>query len=355
MIGVFAPDVRSAMLQLGLELLRSLHARGEHACLIVPEAAVDNCPDWARPHLATYPPRHSFYMSRKQTFAVRRIVRDEGITRMIMVISSLHTLRAGWAIKGGCDLVVMVHDVVPHTTRSVRVRLRSQLMVALNGITYAIATKVVVFSRNSEAQFRRIYPRSADKLVRLPLGSHVPGGISAVQPPDMREGPYVLFFGRLDRQKGIDRLLESLDREPLVGARMVIAGRGELSKAERALIARSERVTLIERFLGDAEMLWLFEHAQCVVLPYRDATQSGVIPLAYHFGRVVVVSDIPGLVEYVEPGRTGVVVGAHEEFATALNALLALPEEVRNSMQLAARCYSDEHLKWDTLIPSLLD
>ncbi len=42
-----------------------------------------------------------------------------------------------------------------------------------------------------------------------------------------------------------------------------------------------------------------------VVLPYLKSTQSGIIPIAYNFNKIVVASDIKGLNEFVQNGKTG--------------------------------------------------
>ena len=62
---------------------------------------------------------------------------------------------------------------------------------------------------------------------------------------------------------------------------------------------------MLSRYITDGEMQWLFEHCKFVVLPYHEATQSGVLPISYKYGKPVIVSDIPGLRELVIKGKTG--------------------------------------------------
>jgi glycosyltransferase involved in cell wall biosynthesis len=51
-----------------------------------------------------------------------------------------------------------------------------------------------------------------------------------------------------------------------------------------------------------------FSAADAIVLPYKSATQSGVVPVAYHFNKPVIITDVGGLKEIVLDGKTGLVV-----------------------------------------------
>ncbi|MFZ9888374.1 MAG: glycosyltransferase, partial [Myxococcota bacterium] len=61
----------------------------------------------------------------------------------------------------------------------------------------------------------------------------------------------------------------------------------------------------------------LFARADLVVLPYRSATGSGVIPLAYHYGKPVLATRTGGLVDVVEDGVTGFLVPPNDPAALA--------------------------------------
>ena len=79
------------------------------------------------------------------------------------------------------------------------------------------------------------------------------------------------------------------------------------------------------RYVTDAEAARYFARADAVVLPYRSVTGSGVVPVAYRYGKPVVVSDLPGLIEVVRPGETGWVVSPDDPDALAR----LLDEEIR--------------------------
>lgn len=112
-------------------------------------------------------------------------------------------------------------------------------------------------------------------------------------------------------------------------------------------------MTLINRYIRDEEMLWLFHHARSVVLPYIEATQSGVIPIAYKFGVPVIVSNVDGLTQFVEDEKTGFVCESEIDYLAALKKLEN--DNIRSAMSEAAIEYHLSNMDWKKNILSVLD
>lgn len=101
---------------------------------------------------------------------------------------------------------------------------------------------------------------------------------------------YVLFFGCVDKYKGVDLLIEAFDQiEKKENCKLVIAGVGTLTDKD----CTNENIIRINRFIDDEEVGELFRKAVLVVYPYRSATMSGVLSLAFYFHKKVLLSDIP--------------------------------------------------------------
>ncbi|HEY1356023.1 MAG TPA: glycosyltransferase family 4 protein [Solirubrobacterales bacterium] len=145
----------------------------------------------------------------------------------------------------------------------------------------------------------------------------VPHGIDLPEVAPIPERPRILMFGRMHGYKGVDVLLDAMDliwrENPAI--ELTIAGQGPLPS--HPLLA-DERVTVRNRHVPEEEVGTLFAEATCVVLPYREASQSGVGSLAKHYGRPIVATDVGGLPDLVgEAGRI-VAAGRADELATAL-------------------------------------
>lgn len=124
--------------------------------------------------------------------------------------------------------------------------------------------------------------------------------------------PVLLFFGFVRKYKGIDLLFEALhllknegffNLHPL---KCVVAGEfyddPEPYRALLAQYALTDIVIMRNEFITDSEVKYYLSAASCVIQPYRNATQSGVTPLAYHFEKPMIVTNVGGLPGMVPEG-----------------------------------------------------
>lgn len=143
--------------------------------------------------------------------------------------------------------------------------------------------------------------------VRAPI-EVVPHGADPPRREPLPSRPSLLFFGRLSQYKGLDVLAEAMTEvwRALPRATLMVAGEGE---PPRHPAFRDPRVTLRTEHIPEAAVAELFAGVTAVVLPYRQASQSGVGSQAKTHGRGMVVTDVGGLPELVADG-SGLVVKA---------------------------------------------
>ena len=123
----------------------------------------------------------------------------------------------------------------------------------------------------------------------------------------------ILFFGFIRRYKGLDILLEAMadKRIKAAGIRLLIAGEFyEDEKPYKELIEKlgiEKSLILKTDFIPDGDVRYFLCAADVVIQPYRNATQSGVTPLAYHFEKPMIVSAVGGLPALVPHEKSGLV------------------------------------------------
>ncbi len=145
----------------------------------------------------------------------------------------------------------------------------------------------------------------------------------------------VLLFGRIFAYKGLEYLIraEAMLKDALPNLHITVAGRGDDPWVFKSLMGEAGRYDIRNRFIEDEEVARLFLDADIVVLPYTEASQSGVLNLAAAFGKPVIVTDVGELRATVEPNGLGMVVppGNAEELAKAIR-ILADNSELRNNL-----------------------
>lgn len=245
-----------------------------------------------------------------------------------------------------------VHDVIPHSGASFGEKIRRFFKKIMINASYKKVDKIICLSKYCRDLFVDAYAGLKDKVMMMRLGAHLVT-TDEKKPPELSDDSfeYILFFGRIDHYKGVDFLYDQyvadFSNSPY---HLVIAGK-PLICIKQLEETTSKNVHYLNRFIEDAEMNWLFHNCKIVVLPYRDSTQSGVIPIAYHYAKPVLVSNNKGLVEYVENGKTGMIYYDDSDFSKKLQILL----DTSGNMTESIAEFQKKHLDWDTNIKQIVD
>ena len=168
----------------------------------------------------------------------------------------------------------------------------------------------------------------------------------------------ILFFGFIRAYKGLDILFRAMADPSLLnaGIRLLVAGEFYEDKTsyEKLIDELKIRRNLILKtdFIPDGEVRNYLCAADAVIQPYRHATQSGVTPLAYHFEKPMVVTNVGSFAEHILHEKTGLVTAA--EPAAMAGAILRFYE--------LGEAYFIPHLRiekikysWKNLVNTILD
>jgi D-inositol-3-phosphate glycosyltransferase len=146
---------------------------------------------------------------------------------------------------------------------------------------------------------------------------------------------YLLFFGFIRDYKGLDLLLKAMADERIRKMNLKLMVAGEFytdSKPYFELIEKlnlSEKVIMANDFIPDSKVADYFNACDLVVQPYKDATQSGVTQIAYHFEKPMITTNVGGLAEIVPDGRVGFVVDP--EVTQIADAIVRFYNEAREN------------------------
>ncbi|MBW2253872.1 MAG: glycosyltransferase [Deltaproteobacteria bacterium] len=219
--------------------------------------------------------------------------------------------------RSGPDICFLCHNVVEH--ESARWKQRATRAVLGRG------TRFVCHTAEDAANLRAMLPGARPVVHPHPIYDHFPAPTGSLP---RRGALELLFFGFVRPYKGLDVLIEALgllgDNIHLTIAGEFWEGRAEIEARIRQL-GLTGRVELVPRYVSDQETAEYFARADVCVLPYRSATGSGVVTVAYHFDTPVVVTAVGGLPEAVVDGETGLLVppGSPAALAEAIGSMTA--------------------------------
>jgi glycosyltransferase involved in cell wall biosynthesis len=220
-----------------------------------------------------------------------------------------------WPFYRSYPLVLTIHESRHHAGDRDSAKTPQWIM----DLGYRRADRIIVHGEQIRSAVIADLGRSTETIDTVPavpdivLGAADPGG--AVE----GDGRSILFFGRIWPYKGLEYLIraEPLIRERVPDARIVIAGRGEDLARYRAMMANPDHFEVRNEYISDQDLVELFKRAAVVVLPHVEASISGVVAVAYTFGKPIVATAVGILPEMVEDRHTGLVVPPRDERALA--------------------------------------
>jgi glycosyltransferase involved in cell wall biosynthesis len=252
------------------------------------------------------------------------------------------------ALGGALPQVVTVHDPQAHSGADSRA---AKPFERWNAQLRSSADRLIV---HADRLVESMAYTQGDGAARVRVAQHgvlafgrIAGDVTPTSP-----GDGLVFFGRMNRYKGLDTLLDANDRWLAHGfaPRLTIAGEGPELPKWRARIAAAPNIALHDRRLSQDELAALVHSAAAALLPYHDATGSGVAASAFGAGKPLLASDVGGLGEVVVDGANGLLVppGDGAALAVAGHRLLTEPGLLPRLAE-GARATATGALGWDAI------
>lgn len=240
-------------------------------------------------------------------------------------------LRAALTGAGDVPVSVVCHNDAPHEY--------IPAAAALTRLTLGRADTILCHSDTVATRVAR-WVASSTSVVSCPMPILVAGDRQTPTRAEARErlgvaqdAPLAVFIGHVRRYKGLDLLLDAWRDAALPpGATLRVAGewyvRGQQARRLRDQASRLAGVQVVDRFLSEAEMIDTAAAADVVVLPYRSATQSGLVPIVAALGTPMIVSGAGALAEQLAARG----VRSHPTDAGAARASEVVDLDVRGSL-----------------------
>lgn len=286
----------------------------------------------------------------RQHFA--RYIQEQKIDIVFCTMDHLWNAYMNGAIfNSDAVYLLVVHDATRHPGEDQGWR-RWLLYRDINASDAAIA---LTRSVNESLRDKYLYP--ANRIFQSALG-HFGDSNACVEPRKLpTDRPLrLLFFGRILEYKGLDLILAALPqlRQEFPNLQLEVWGSGNVAPYQSAIdIVGGVRVE--NRWIEEAEIPSILANTDLSVLPYREASQSGVVATVFAVGMPCVVTPIPGLCEQIRDGVTGIIATGFSpsEFSKAVTQVLRDP--VLYS-RLSKNCIAETKttLSWESIGQSVV-
>ncbi len=165
---------------------------------------------------------------------------------------------------------------------------------------------------------------------------------------------HFLFFWRISDYKWLDILLESLDKvkKEIPDFKLIIAWNWDISKHEKLLNKYIDNIEMFHYDIPDEEVHKYFEMSEFVVLPYKNATWSWVIPTAFAFSKPVVTTNVWELATHVKNSWLIIEPNNVEALSDAIIYMLRNKEKAVE-MWKEWRKYTEDALWWDKIVDKI--
>ena len=253
-------------------------------------------------------------------------------------------------LKRSALIVLTVHDPLPHQGRDVRAARRAakprDYLRRLASILIAHGAYCADLLRGS---------------ARLGTGPVIASEHGVILEPAERRpvppGPLKLYmFGRMEAYKGVEVLLAAAERLDAEGVafELSIAGQGPELDRLRDRFQMLPGVRLQTGFAPPNQVIASIQEADCVVLPYLSATQSGVLAAAFAGHRFVIASETGGIPDVVVHGQNGLLVppGDPAALADAIRTVAQDPA-MRETLRQGAVATARQQLDWSRIAKCL--
>lgn len=256
---------------------------------------------------------------------------------------------------GTQNLTFVCHNVFPHE--------RFPLDKKLTRLTLKNGKHFIVHAREEEGELKQIMPNPDCRVTPHPSYNafcfeHMTKAQARERLGLFTDEKILLFFGFVRPYKGLKHLINAMPKikERLGDVKLLVVGEfgsvedkeqyqtqiKELESSDTASgKALEQSIVIYDGYTPDREVEKYFTACDMVVLPYESATQSGIVQIAYGFGKPVVVTDVGGLPDVVSDNKTGYVVPPQDAGALA-NAVVRYFTENKEgefAQNIAAEAY----------------
>lgn len=255
--------------------------------------------------------------------------------------------------KSDAKFLAVCHNIIPHEKR-----------IGDNYLSKMFLTKMdyfVLLSKEVENDLLKFIAKPKSKVLPHPVYSRFGKSVEkhiAKEHLNLSENKYILFFGFIRDYKGLDTLLLAMSVLNDKNINLLVVGEFYIDKAKYLNLIKEHKlennVILKTDFIPANEVKFYFSACDVVILPYRSATQSGIVQIAVNFNKPVIATDVGGLAEVIVDSESGYIIEKEnpKALAIAINKFYKEEKEIpfANNIKKISEKYS-----WKNFVDGIME
>lgn len=258
----------------------------------------------------------------------------------------------------GANLIHTAHNVLPHET--------SKIDYILYFLIYKSSNMIIAHSNYIKNELSKKFKIKVNKIIIIPHGNFdiylPPKGIDKNLARKYfglsNEDDVILFFGYIRENKGLDLLLDAFEivAESNPRLKLIIAGSVQSNKLRKnyeqkiSIMKSRDRIVKDFNFITFNDVAQYFLAADIVALPYKNIYHSGVVHLAYSFGRPIIATRVGDFEEMTENGQSGYLTPENETTSFARTIIVAFSNKSKLlKMGQYAKKLSQSKYSWNEI------
>ncbi|HYM20961.1 MAG TPA: glycosyltransferase [Candidatus Kapabacteria bacterium] len=252
-------------------------------------------------------------------------------------------------------IIFIADNVIPHEKRPGD--------RALTNYAFKVVDDFIVQSNAVEHDLKIVKPDAKYLRLEHPVfesfGAPLPRNESRKKLGIPNDAEVLLYFGFIRKYKGIDIAIRSVaeaikERKKLL---LVVAGEQYSGEEDYKSLAKSlgltdENIRFFDHYISNDEVPLYFSAANAALLPYRSATQSGVVQIAYHFDLPVIATAVGGLPEIVIDGKSGLIAPEATLESVTISIKKFFSESLEEKLRNGVRAEKPKY-QWATFVEGI--
>ncbi len=251
-------------------------------------------------------------------------------------------------------VLTICDNVIPHE--------RKPGDTAFTKYFFNVVNFFVLLSEKVQADLLNFYPSAKNKVLPHPIYSNFGLPVEKNEAKSflkINADKVILFFGFIRDYKGLDVLLYSMKiLKDNLNVKLLIAGEFYSDKNKYLELINKmgikDDLLLFTDFIPTNEVKYYFSASDCVILPYRNATQSGIVQIAMNFKKPVIATNVGGLGEVIKDGESGFIVEKENPVLLA-NAILKFYSEGKEEIFVKNIEREAEKYSWKNFVQGIFE